>query len=145
MAEQDVVVWVDRGALDLQTMVGRALELRTQPEAGTAIGHLLDAGCRVVLLGPDGSWEGDAATYAGVELAEALPDDADGWLVTADEARCGVARGHRRLRTILVGPSTPDRGLAHRPYDREARDLLDAALVILASDAMPEPAMTTAS
>ncbi len=144
MDERDVVVWVDRGALDMETVVGRALELRTQPEAGAAIGHLIDAGCRVVLLGGNGSADADGALYAGIELADALPEDAGGWLVTADETRCGEARGHRGLRTILVGPSAPDRGLAHRPYDREARDLLDAALVILASDAMPEPATTAA-
>ena len=143
MDERDAV-WIDRAALDLETLVGRAKELRTQPEAGAAIGHLVDAGHRVVLLGPGGSRDAEAATYAGIELAETLPHDAGGWLVTADEARCNEVRGHRRLRTILVGPSTPDRGLAGRPYDRVARDLVDAALVILAADAMPEPGLTTA-
>ena len=38
-----------------------------------------------------------------------------------------------------MGPSDPDRNLAHRAADFEARDLLDAVLVILAADAMPDP------
>ena len=142
--EERSVVWVDRGALDLETKVGRELELRAQPEANAAIGHLVGAGYRVVLLGPDAPGCGPVETYAGIELVDVLPEDAGGWLVTSDEARCGEARGHPRLRTILVGPSVPDRGLAHRPSDRAARDLVDAALVVLAADAMPEPALTGA-
>ena len=38
-------------ALQLETRVGRETELRTQPEAGAAIRHLIDADCRVVVWG----------------------------------------------------------------------------------------------
>lgn len=142
MAEQRVVVWVDRGALDMETRIGREIEIRTQPEADTAIRHLVDADYRVVLVGADPSFVvEDVTTYAGVELAPALPDDASGWLVTSDEVRCGAVRRHRGLRTILVGPTIPDRGLAQRVSDHEARDLVDAALIILAADAMPDVAI----
>ena len=108
MDEQRVVVWVDRGALDMETRIGREMELRTQPEADAAFRHLVDADVRVVLLGADASFVvEDVATYAGVELASALPDDASGWLVTSDEGRCAAVRRHRGLRTILVGPTAP--------------------------------------
>ena len=48
------------------------------------------------------------------------------------------ARTRRGLRTILVGPAVPGRGLSHRASDLEARDLVDAVLVILTADAMPD-------
>jgi hypothetical protein len=144
MRQPKVTVWVDRDALELQTRVGRDLEHRTQPEAAAAIRHLIEADCRVVLWGPpDGARNGTVP--AEVESATALPDNAAGWLVTADEARCGEARSHRGLRTILVGPSVPGRGLAHRASDLEARDLVDAALAILAADAMPEAGQPVAT
>lgn len=139
MTEPRLTVWVDRDALELETRVGRELELRAQPEAGAAIRHLIDADCRVVLWGPPGATNGgDDSSMPDVESAATLPDDASGWLVTADEARCGEARGRHGLRTILVGPSVPGRGLSHRASDLEARDLVDAALVILTADAMPD-------
>jgi hypothetical protein len=139
MTEPRLTVWVDRDALELETRVGRELELRAQPEADAAIRHLVDADCRVVLWGHTGEMNGSgAATLPGIESAATLPDDAIGWLVTADEARCGEARGRHGLRTILVGPSVPGRGLSHRASDLEARDLVDAALVILTADAMPD-------
>ena len=111
---------------------GRETELRTQPEAGAAIRHLIDANCRVVIWGAAASTNGaDGTTLPDVETSAGLPDDAAGWLVTADEAHCEEARTRRGLRTILVGPAVPGRGLAHRASDLEARDLLDAVLVIL--------------
>ncbi len=140
MDEPQVTVWIDREALEIRTRVGRGTEQRVQPEADAALRHLVAAGCRVVLWGPAGAIEsasGDAART--VESCESLPDDAVGWLVTADELRCGEARGRPGLRTILVGPSVPDRNLSHRASDVEARDLVDAALVILTADAMPDP------
>jgi hypothetical protein len=140
MAELQVTVWVDREALEIQTRVGRATEQRIQPEAESAIRHLVAGDCRVVLWGPAGTVElGRSEVRGPIESLERLPDDATGWLVTADEARCSEARGRSGLTTILVGPTVPDRNLAHRAADFEARDLLDAALVILAADAMPDP------
>ena len=139
MTERQVTVWVDRDALELETRVGRVMETRAVPEARAALRHLVDADCRVVVWGakPVADDQGGAG-FAGVESASALPDDAAGWLVTADEERCGEARSHPGLRTILVGPSVPGRNLAHRASDLEARDLVDAVLAILSADAMPE-------
>jgi len=135
MSESSSTVWIDRGALELETKVGRSTELRAWPDAATAVGHLVDAGCRVVLVDVDD--EPESAGFPNVERTTALPADASGWLVTGDPERSGAVRG-RRLRTILVGPSDPDRGLAHRASDLEARSLVDAALTILTADAMPE-------
>ena len=146
MTDPRLTVWLDRDALELQTRVGRELEMRAQPEADAAIRHLIDADCRVVLWGPPGSAdEADGSPMADVESMSTLPDDASGWLVTADEARCGEARAHHGLRTILVGPSVPGRGLSHRASDLEARDLVDAVLVILTADAMPDAGQPVAS
>ena len=56
MTEPQVTVWVDRDALELETRVGREMEVRAQPEADAAIRHLIDADCRVILWGrPDGT------------------------------------------------------------------------------------------
>jgi hypothetical protein len=138
MPEPQVVVWMDRDALELATRVGRGTEQRTQPEAGAAIRHLIDADCRVVVWGPAASpGSAGSSVLPDVETSAVLPPDAAGWLVTADEAHCEEARTRRGLRTILVGPTVPGRGLAHRASDLEARDLVDAVLVILTADAMP--------
>ncbi len=146
MTEPQVTVWVDRDALELETRVGREMEVRAQPEANAAIRHLIDAECRVILWGRPGDAAGtSAAPLPDVESTPTLPDDASGWLVTADEARCGDVRGRHGLRTILVGPSVPGRGLSHRASDLEARDLVDAVLVILAADAMPDAGQPLAS
>jgi hypothetical protein len=133
MGEGQITVWIDRGTLAIETRVGRSTALRELPEAASALRHLVEADCRVVLLGADGP--GD--TPAGVESTDSLPPDASGWLLTNDPDRCAEVRG-RRLRTILIGPSDPARGLAHRASDLEARGLVDAVLVILAADAMPD-------
>jgi hypothetical protein len=139
MPESQIVVWMDRDALELETRVGRETELRTQPEAAAAIRHLIDADCRVVVWGLAGPVDdANGLGLPDVETSAVLPEDASGWLVTADEARCDEARTRRGLRTILVGPAVPGRGLAHRASDLEARDLVDAVLVILTADAMPD-------
>ena len=141
MGELQSTVWIDRDALALETRIGRSTELRPRPDAAAAVSHLVDAGCRVVLVDPDA----DASTeLPQVERAGSLPSDAAGWLVTSDPERSGAIHG-RRLRTILVGPSDPDRGLAHRASDLEARSLVDAALTILTADAMPEPGVAARS
>ncbi|HEY4190997.1 MAG TPA: hypothetical protein VGM28_11265 [Candidatus Limnocylindrales bacterium] len=133
-----VTVWVDRAALAMETRVGRAVEQRTPPEAAAAMGHLVNAGCCVVLLGPMVEADVDGLGYPGVEQADTLPLGAAGWLVTVPGERHAEARAHRGLRTIVVGPATSERGLAQRPFDDGARDLLDAALIVLTADAMPD-------
>lgn len=146
MGEPQVTVWVDREALEIETRLGRETAQRVQPEADAAIRHLVAADCHVVLWGPPGAVELSASdALHPVESLENLPDHATGWLVTASEARCDELRGRSGLRTILVGPSVPDRLLAHRPADFEARDLVDAALLILAADAMPDPGQAVGS
>ncbi|HEY6570148.1 MAG TPA: hypothetical protein VIZ22_07665 [Candidatus Limnocylindrales bacterium] len=140
MGETRVTVWVDREALEIETRVGREMEQRVQPEADAAIRHLVEADCRVVMFGRASAVDVSASDgLPSIESLDGVPDDATGWLVTANATRCGEMRARSGLRTILVGPSDPDRNLAHRPADFEARDLLDAALVILAADAMPDP------
>lgn len=146
MSEPQVTVWVDREALEIATRVGRETEQRLQPEADSAIRHLVAADCHVVLWGPPGAIELSASDAPHpIESLDDLPDDATGWLVTANEARCDELRGRSGLRTILVGPSVPDRRLTHRAADFEARDLVDAVLVILAADAMPDPGQSVGS
>lgn len=133
------------------------VDARLAPEADPALEHLREAGYRVILVGDaphaPGDAPGDAAHAAGGAphvpatgtdpgdpaevVVAALPVGADGWLVTGDAAVCTGVRELRRLRTILVGPTVQGRGLAHRPADVEARDLLDAVLTILAAGAMP--------
>lgn len=111
---------------------------RLAPDAAPALRHLVDAGWDLVLL-TEGPIAEEARHVLGghVVVVDGLGDDATGWLIAADEATCAAARSSRRLRTILVGPSVPGRGLASRPSDLEVRTLLDAVLAILAAEAMP--------
>ena len=121
MHEHRATVYLDVAALDPD--VGALAD-----EAGQrglldhpALRHLDEGGHRVVLLDP------------GV----APGPGAEGWLVTRDPALCGRARACPHIRSVLVGPTVPGRGLAHRPSDVEARDLTAAVLTILATEAMP--------
>jgi hypothetical protein len=132
-------VYLDAGAL-VAPVPGDDRPRRLQPDARAALRHLGDGGHDVVLTGAAG--EVGAVLAALRDLAPSaratLPVDAAGWLVTGDPAACAAARDVRGVRTILVGPAVTGRGLAHRPADVEARGLLDAVLVILASEAMPD-------
>ena len=109
------------------------VDARLAPEGHAALEHLREAGYRVILLGDAPHAADDPAQPA----IAAFPAGAEGWLVTGDAAVCTRARELRRLRTVLVGPTMQGRGLAHRPADTEARDLLDAVLTILVAGAMP--------
>lgn len=110
----------------------------TGPGAHSALEHLRDAGYRVILVdAPHVHATRPSPEDPAQIIVAALPAGAEGWLVTGDAAVCTGARELRRLRTILVGPTVQGRGLAHRPADAEARDLLDAVLTILAAGAMP--------
>jgi hypothetical protein len=136
-------VYVDPAALSIGGP-GTATGVRPHPGAAAAVRHLVDAGYRVVLVGDGPELATAEAALAGSPAGRArgvvrrLPEDAAGWLVSNDATTCAGARGWRRLRTILVGPSVPERGLAHRPSDVEARDLIGAVLAILTAEAMPE-------
>jgi hypothetical protein len=145
-------VYVDARAL----VVGGAADpgaVRLAPDARSAMDHLREAGLEVVLLGGADAIGGTGASGrdAGgdegapgwTQLPE-LPEDPRGWMLVGDAAACARGRPCRHLRTILVGPAAPARGLASRACDVEARDLTDAALTILASEAM-EPAREVAA
>lgn len=133
------------------------LAVPTRPETGDTfvlsresdrmIGHLLDCGHRVVLVGePDKLVKARATLAEGFRTATlepdpttaGVPEDARGWLITNSADACAAVREKRRLRTILVGGSTGPHDLAHRPADLLARSLSDAVIEILATEAMPE-------
>lgn len=124
MHDSQATVYVDVAALEPDT--GTTAGPTRQPRAldHPALRHLDDLGHRVVLL----------------DHGTAPPVDAEGWLVTRDPDLCGRARARPRLRSVLVGPNVPGRGLAHRPSDVEARDLTAAVLAILTAEAMPATA-----
>ena len=134
-------VYVDAHALVVGGAAGQAVRLA--PDARSAMAHLREAGLQVVLLGGADVIGGAEGAPSWAELPE-LPEDAHGWMVVGDAAACAQGRPCRHLRTILVGPAAPARGLASRACDVEARDLTDAALTILASEAM-DPAREVAA
>lgn len=134
-------VYVDTRALRLAGAAGPD-SVRIAPDAESALGHLRGAGLEVVLVGRADAVsraEEPRAGWARLPELPELPMDPQGWMIVGDTAACAQARPYRHLRTILVGPAAPARGLASRACDVEARDLTDAALTILASEAM-EPA-----
>jgi hypothetical protein len=132
-------VYLDAASLTTSRAVeGRPVRL--VPGAEAALRHLRDTGHPLVLTGSPGP-VGVVLTALrdGAPAARAdVPEDAAGWLVTTDPAACVAARAAAGVRTILVGPAIPGQGLAYRRSDIEARDLLDAVLLILAADAMPD-------
>lgn len=133
-------VFLDPAVLTVGNLPVAAADFRPAAEAATAVRHLLDGGHRVVVVG-EVAVARRAAEAVGVDpgaVAPTPPDGVRGWLVTADPSACHDARHRLRVRTVLVGPLPPDLGLAHRPADVEARDLVDAVLTILTADAMPD-------
>jgi hypothetical protein len=103
-----------------------------EPGAADRLRHLAEAGHELVLVGLEARPPGGTQPWAGYQAA--LPDEParGSWFVTADPTTCLDYRAG--LRTILVGP----RAEAQRPTrcDTTARDLREAVLEILASDAM---------
>jgi hypothetical protein len=93
--------------------------------------HLEDAGYGLVLL--DGATDGD---LHGLPTVDDLPHEPGAWFLAAEPSRCAHARA-LALRSILVGPNVESGGLPER-CDLRARDLVDAALTILATEAMPD-------
>jgi hypothetical protein len=96
------------------------------------LGHLVDAGHAIVLVGPRDHPAAGERTWAG--RVDVVPDEPEpgAWYMTADPATCGDRRPD--LRTVLVGP----RSEGQRPTrcDTTARDVREAVLEILAADAM---------
>ena len=103
-------------------------------DADERLGHLAEAGHRVVLVAAASSRSGLPELSSVAERIDTIPADAPrgSWFVTADPADCSDHRPG--VRTMLIGP----RELSIRPTrcDVTARDLRDAVLKILAADVM---------
>lgn len=91
--------------------------------------HLSAAGYELVLL--DASSEG---SLHGLPTVPELSRETGAWYLAAEPGRCSSAK-RLGLRSVLVGPYRATTGLPER-CDLTARDLVDAALTILASEAM---------
>lgn len=131
------MIYVDGSALVVAGVTDpRHVELA--PDAASALLYLADAGLDVALVGAAGDPappQTDARLTRIARYAE-LPERAEGWLVVGEAGACAQARGHPRLKTMLVAPVSPSHGHASRACDVEARDLTDAALSIIALEAM---------
>jgi hypothetical protein len=107
--------------------------LASSPDASDHLAHLVDAGQRVIFVGPAGPLP---AGLRDLTRLERLPDGLGrgSWFVTAEPARC--AERAAGVRTLLIGPRA-DRSPVRGPRcDTEARDLAAAVLEILTHDAM---------
>lgn len=94
--------------------------------------HLAEAGHELVLVGADDhSPRGTVPWSAHLPSLPSAPARGS-WFVTADPATCLDFQAG--LRTVLVGPR--DEGQRPTRCDMTARDLREAVLEILASDAM---------
>jgi len=110
-----------------------------EPGAAGQLTHLAEAGYPLVLIAEAGHPGRDLIAWARrlpelPEVPEPSEEDAGSpaWFVTADPATCGDRRVG--LRTMLIGPR--EDGLRPTRCDATARDLRDAVLELLASDAM---------
>jgi hypothetical protein len=110
-------------------------EEHVAPGVGEAVGHLVEAGFQVVLLGESGpdAWPD---LPPGVDHALELPEhlDQDAWYLTGDpHPAFGRPRGGT---TVLVGPRRPAGKVPLPRFDLETRDLGAAAMEILTRQAM---------
>jgi hypothetical protein len=116
-----MTIYVDRSAVLDSDAAGR-------------LSHLIEAGHRLVLVDASGTGPPELAAEVWSDHLAALPAEPPrgSWFVTADPATCGDRQAG--LRTMLIGP----RAETVRPTrcDSTARDLRDAVLEILSSDAM---------
>ena len=103
-----------------------------EPGAAERLLHLADAGHELVLVGADDRPSGGTVPWAGHHPALPGEPPRGSWFVTADPATCLDFQAG--LRTVLVGPR--DEGQRPTRCDTTARDLREAVLEILASDAM---------
>jgi hypothetical protein len=104
------------------------------PDAADHLGHFVDTGHQLFLVGDCPAAVHDALTDA--RALEAMPDRvADGsWHVSADPAMCGSRIPG--LQTLLVGPRLAPSPRPGPRCDAEARDLASAVLEILGRDVM---------
>ncbi|TAK00921.1 MAG: hypothetical protein EPO36_06950 [Chloroflexota bacterium] len=122
-------VYVDVEALS----TGAGQRRTTDADAVRSLEYLAEAGHDVLLV----TGESLPAALAELSLAvvPAAPPEPEqaAWYLTTDPERC--RNRSARLRTVLVG-RTPSPAAIHR-CDALARDVLAAALEILAAEAMP--------
>lgn len=104
------------------------------PEAVRALGHLADAGVRVVLVLADAPAPPRELTRVAREVVAQLPPRPAGpaFYLTSDIARCQGSSA--ALQTVLIGSAPPSGSV--RRCDTVARDVQAAAMEILAADAM---------
>ena len=99
----------------------------------TRLGHLVEAGHRVVMVAPKGDPANDlAGPWSSVRATVPAKPPRDSWYLTADPSTCGDRVAG--LRTVLLGPR--DSSLHVTRCDSTVRDLREAVLAILADDAM---------
>jgi hypothetical protein len=106
----------------------------SMPDAADHLGHLIDTGHRLVLVGdvPSAVLDG----LPGADQVATLPDrvSAGSWRVSADAAICSERVAG--LQTLLVGPRVTPAPRVGARCDAEARDLSSAVLEILGRDVM---------
>ena len=105
------------------------------PDLDTRLGHLVDAGHRLVLVAPKAGPAADDGPWTERRTSVPARPSRGSWYLTADPATCGDRVPG--LRTVLIGP----RETGPRPTrcDATVRDLREAVLEILAADAMSQP------
>jgi hypothetical protein len=104
------------------------------PNAADHLGHLVDTGHQVILLGSSPAAVLNA--LPGARSSEAMPQGvtAGSWRVSTDPAMC--AERIPGLQTLLVGPRLAPSPRPGPRCDAEARDLASAVLEILGRDVM---------
>lgn len=129
-------VYIATGASGVETDAGTRRRLIDTARAGR---HLREFGYRVVLVRQAHAAAGNVARAerSPRPTLDALPDDPNAWLVTADADTCLQARRSGRVRTVLVGPRAPGSSALGRPADLQARNLFDAVLTIVAAEPVP--------
>jgi hypothetical protein len=129
-------VYLDPTALVLPAAEGlESGDEHVAPGVGEAVGHLVEAGFEVIILGEAGpdAWPD---LPAGVSHATELPEhlDAEAWYLTGEPyPSFGRPRGGT---TVLVGPRRPAGKVPLPRFDLETRDLAAAAMEILTRQAM---------
>ena len=127
------LVYLDPSALMLPPADPAVDDDFVAPGAHDAVGHLVEAGFEVVLLGDDAATD---ELPSGVRVAAELPEhlDADAWYLTGEPYPAfGRPRGGT---TVLVGPRRPQGKVPLPRFDLETRDMASAAMEILTRDAM---------
>jgi hypothetical protein len=104
-----------------------------EQDLAARLGHLVEAGHRVLLIAPKGHPANDlAGPWSSVKATVPAKPPRDSWYLTTDPTTCGDRV--TGLQTVLIGPR--DTSLRVTRCDSTVRDLREAVLAILADDAM---------